>query len=166
MSFWKRVFGCGSRVLSDNEMTITKRAANDFDSIKNEIDSCWFSLRCSGLINSVDIPIFLDQVALRLCNFSFNPYDVMNDYDTEEDMFNAVIADLKKTYKNIIDNVPIEVLYMIGYKNATNCIHMTEDIFNKSILYPFDNEKEAYTGKFEPEMEKFLIESLGMKHLV
>lgn len=166
MSFWKRVFGCESSGLSDKEMAIIKRATNDFDSIKNEIDSCWFSLRCSGVINSVDIPIFLDQVALRLCNFSFNPFDVMNDYDTEEDMYNAVVADLKKTYKSIIDNVPIEVLYMIGYKNATNCIHMTEDIFNKDILYPFDNEKEAYTGRFGSEMEKFLIESLGMKHLV
>lgn len=166
MSFWKRVFGCESTGLSDNEMAIIKRATNDFDSIKNEIDSCWFSLRCSGAINSVDIPIFLDQVALRLCNFSFNPYDVMNDYDIEEDMYNAVIADLKNTYKNIIDNVPIEVLYMIGYKNATNCIHMTEDIFDKDILYPFDNEKEAYTGKFVSLFEKILIEDLGMKHLI
>lgn len=165
MNFWKRVFGCESSKLSDKEMAIVKRATNDFDSIKNEIDSCWFSLRCSGVINSVDIPIFLDQVALRLCNFSFNPFDVMNDYDTEEDMYNAVIADLKKTYKSIIDNVPIEVLYMIGYKNATNCIHMTEDIFDKEIIYPFDNEKEAYIGKFTPTMENILIEKLGMKHI-
>lgn len=164
MNFWKRVFGCESSELSDKEMA-TKRTTNDFDSIKNKIDLCWFSLRCSGLINSADIPIFLDQVALRLCNFSFNPYDVMNDYETEADMHNAIIADLKKTYRSIINNVPIEILYMVGYKNATNCIYMTEDIFDKDILYPFDNENEAYTGKFSSSFEKILVEYLGIKHI-
>lgn len=165
MSFWKKVFGCESSRLSDEEMAVVKCSVNDFDSIKNEIDLCWFSLRCSGVINSVDIPIFLDQVALKLCNFSFNPYDVMNDYDTEEDMYNAVIADLKKNYRNIIDNVPIEVLYMIGYKNAKDYCFMIEDIFGKQIDYTFNNEKEAYTGRFNSKMEKFLIESLDIKHL-
>ena len=164
MSFWKRVFSGVPSGISDKEMA-TKHTINDFDSIKNKIDSCWFSLRCSGIINSADIPIFLDQVALRLCNFSFNPYDVMNDYETEEDMYNALIGDLKKTYRSIINNVPIEILYMVGYKNATNCIYMTEDIFDKDILYPFDNENEAYTGKFSSSFEKILVEHLGIKHI-
>ena len=165
MSFWKKVFGCESSGLSDKEMAIVKHTISDFDSIKNKIDSCWFSLRCSGIINTVEIPIFLDQVALKLCNFSFNPYDVMNDYDTEEDMYNAVITDLKKAYKNIIDFIPLEVLYTVGYKNAGDCCFMVEDVFGKPINYPFDNENEAYTGRFDPKMENFLIEVLGIKHL-
>jgi hypothetical protein len=165
MSFWKRVFGCASSGLNYKEMAIINSTTNDFDSIKNKIDSYWNSLLHSGVINSVDIPIFLDQVALKLCNFSFNPYDVMNDYNTEEDMYNAVIADLKNNYKNIIDFIPLEILYTIGYKNARDYCFMVEDIFGKTIDYSFDNEKESYIGRFNPKMEKFLIESLGIKSL-
>ena len=102
---------------------------------------------------------------LYLWEYTFNPYDVANEYETEQDAYDDHIRHLMSAYGDIIKTVPLEVLYMIGYKNATNCIYLVEQIFDKDLLYNFDNEKEAYTGKFHPKMEKLLIKYKMLTHV-
>lgn len=161
MNFWKKIFEYKKK---DNiETNVLPKKTLSYKEMREAIDAYWFSNRM--LLKADKIPHFLDDVVLYLWEYTFNPYDVANEYETEQDAYDDHIRYLMSAYGDIIKTVPLEVLYMIGYKNATNCIYLVEQIFDKDLLYNFDNEKEAYTGKFHPKMEKLLIEDLGIQRM-
>lgn len=161
MSFWKKIFEYKKK---DNiETNVLPKKTLSYKEKREAIDTYWFSNRM--LLKTNKIPNFLDDVVLYLWEYTFNPYDVANEYETEQDAYDDHIRHLMSAYGDIIKTVPLEVLYMIGYKNAINCIYLVEQIFDKDLLYNFDNEKEAYTGKFHPKMEKLLIEDLGIQRM-
>lgn len=161
MSFWKKIFEYKKK---DNiETNALPKKILSYKEKREAIDAYWFSNRM--LLKADKIPHFLDDVVLYLWEYTFNPYDVANEYETEQDAYDDHIRHLMSAYGDIIKTVPLEVLYMIGYKNAINCIYLVEQIFDKDLLYNFDNEKEAYTGKFHPRMEKLLIEDLGIQRM-
>lgn len=108
----------------------------------------------------------LDMIVLQLFNIVYNPYDVSEEYDSQEEkeqgLANAFME--HNTWKKLLE-MPLEIIYYFAYKHANHQCCETEEVFGKDIHYDFNNNYEQYAGRFTPKMEDILINKLNVKKM-
>lgn len=116
-----------------------------------------------------EIGEFLEEVVL---NFWVSAFDINElDYLSEEDQYKWCFDYMHKKYSNIIDNIPLEVIYYYGIIDIlfNNCL------FSKK-LYGLDRMElqniygrisgQYFSGKFTDKAEDILINKLGINKLI
>lgn len=116
-----------------------------------------------------EIGEFLEDVVL---NFWVSAFDINElDYLSEEDQYKWCCDYMHKKYSNIINNVPLEVIYYYGIID----ILFNNSLFSEKLyglnrielqnIYNRTND-QYFSGKFTDKAEDILINKLGINKLI
>ena len=110
---------------------------------------------------------FLDDAILCLYEKSFDINELL--YDSKEEVEKEALDYIYKNYKDIIENVPLEVLYYFGIIDSmNNNLMLNGKVFGlkaREIVDIWHTDITQFSGKFTPELEYILINKLNIKRL-
>ena len=115
-----------------------------------------------------EIGEFLEEVVLTFWVSTFDINEL--DYLSEEDQYEWCYDYMYKKYSNIIDNIPLEVIYYYGIVDIlfNNCLFSKKlyglgRIELQNIYNRFNGQ--YFSGNFTNKAEDILINKLGIKKL-
>ena len=110
---------------------------------------------------------FLDDVVLCLYRKGFDPNDLT--YESKEESEQQALNYIYEHYKDIIDNIPLEVIYYWGIiESMNNNLILNNKVFGlkaREIVDIWHTNIELFSGRFTPELETILINKLNIKRL-
>ena len=114
-----------------------------------------------------EIGSLIDDVVLCLWSNSFDINEL--DYETPDELDKETLNYITDRYKETIKNIPLEIIYYYGIVDTVfDMCFLYERAYGMDkyeIINKYNNNIEAFTGRFTERMENILVNKLGIKRL-
>lgn len=115
------------------------------------------------------IPRFLDDVVLHLWTNKFDPTNPDCEFESFDEAETYHIGKLREQYGYIINVIPLEVMFLYAYTHVEDCYlpeYIFDDDFKVEDIHTFTGLVNRYTHRFNPKMERLLVQKLNIKKLL